>query len=1342
MFRKTLSMVLVIAMLCTMLPAFALTASAETVADDVYTEGIPYLRKVINGLDENGTPKNEPIALPDSFEFNTVNDNASTSDLPAGELTYILTASTTPAVSNFTGTMTSSNILNPVTGNGNGIRQTEDVNATIVVPGPQAKAFQLVTVARSPSAAGNPGTVEVTIDGELVDSKLGGGHAYVGAWTAAGFGTTTDQSNSQWAVSPRWDWGNTVTLEPGVHEIDVKMKNGSSAGLYALVLSTARGYDWTKIHGLMAAVPQGSAASVDAFQNSFGAAGLLDYTAPAAVTGASAEVDFVEATLSWNGISEANGYNDVYAYTVTVEGPGYEKTKTTIDEEITFEGLLADTEYTYTIKAMDMVGNVGAAATGTFTTLSAADSDEAYFGAGATLSKIGATVSSLDLTWDSALLGALASGEITYNVYVEDELLENTAGNTITVSGLKAETEYDVKIVPVLNGVEGSFSALADTFATADLTYTTVTAGPLVAYETVNNGNGWTGNVTDSSLGGGNMAYRYWKSPDEAWAISDDEPCYFVGNNNSAAQTATVNVPENGNYYVVARGSVWTGTNRYLSIKIDGTDAQANTTEGTHFLGWGGGNNEPAPVGNTMVNDYSESPIALTAGEHTVTLATKNGWVRVDYAGLVKEADYDEDGDADNADIYWLLNNTLTSKEAVMEFFGFNLMKDTDVTMTQTEDNTVEIAWKPTTQAKGNKNLTFELYINGNKTKTYDYEGRSHTYSMSTDPENGGLGIGENVVKFVAKNGNTVLVEKEETFTITAEDITTAYFSGAALETPYNATTPVEDMTDTLEINWTAAIVNNGEFEGSYNVYVDDELVGNTADTAYEITGLTPGTEYEVKVAIVENEVELDSYITTLTKTFTTANQPEIALVGDAGETEVVLEITDMFEAEEYEIALYGSAAVWTLNDDGTVTITELLPGTRYEVTVKSTVASPYADEPITYVHKKFAFTTDGSASGEATYTSGMPILNGEYAEEQGKLGVDGGQNNNDGKWNYVSSDGYKGVFGQAGVPVFYAGSGHAVTFTVESPAEAQYYVGVETGCYDANARYVTVTVNGQTIDYRYTGQDMTKSVAPTPVTLNEGENTIVIKANGGWCRIDHVVFISANSQAKAMAEYSAANDATAMEGAFGIPSTMISEGNVILTQLGTDSVMVSWTPNEVARDKTLTYKLSLNGEPEVTLNNTARKYIFNTFDGLVLGTNTLKMTITDELGNEEVVNKTIEIATLLNVDVAQEMIVEGEGEDAVETEYVDKATITVSNPTGAVKKVKVMAVVYNGNRVIEKQIQDIDLLLSDTIVFDLETTNARAIRPTGKLSPTLTQVKYFVLDMDNNAYLPLEINY
>ncbi|MBR3942905.1 MAG: hypothetical protein IKJ55_06075 [Clostridia bacterium] len=48
---------------------------------------------------------------------------------------------------------------------------------------------------------------------------------------------------------------------------------------------------------------------------------------------------------------------------------------------------------------------------------------------------------------------------------------------------------------------------------------------------------------------------------------------------------------------------------------------------------------------------------------------------------------------------------------------------------------------------------------------------------------------------------------------------------------------------------------------------------------------------------------------------------------------------------------------------------------------------------------------------------------------------------------------------------------------------------------------------------------------------------------------------------------------------------------------------------------------------------------------------------------------------------------------------------------------------------------------MSESATFDL-VNNAKAIKPTVKLTPALTQVKYFVLDMDNNAYLPLEINY
>ena len=104
MFRKTLSVVLALAMLCTMLPAFALTASAEELT------GAAYLKSVITD-----------VALPDSMAMNTDNDAASVDNLPGdGEVTYMLIASTNAASSNFTGTMTSANITNPITGVGYG----------------------------------------------------------------------------------------------------------------------------------------------------------------------------------------------------------------------------------------------------------------------------------------------------------------------------------------------------------------------------------------------------------------------------------------------------------------------------------------------------------------------------------------------------------------------------------------------------------------------------------------------------------------------------------------------------------------------------------------------------------------------------------------------------------------------------------------------------------------------------------------------------------------------------------------------------------------------------------------------------------------------------------------------------------------------------------------------------------------------------------------------------------------------------------------------------------------------------------------------------------------------
>ncbi len=1337
MFRKTLSVVLALAMLCTLLPAFALTASAEDFT------GIDYIRAQVNGVDDGGVPKNSPIVLPNSFEMNTDPDAVTVNSLPGdGELTYLLVASNVAAKSNFTGTMSQCNLPNPIiavdTSGGMGIRGTTDVHGTIVVPGTEAQEFQLVTLARSPNK-----TVKVIIDGTVADDSLGGGYVTKARWFNAGykFGTEVMEGDA-WDVSPSWDWGKTITLEPGVHTIDIEMMNGNAAGLYGLILTTAKGYDWTKIHRMRNTSAYNMSAEKAAIENSFGEAGLIDFAAPVAVENVAADSAVSYSELTWDAPDETEGYTDVYAYYVTVTGDNFEETYTTIEEELTVDGLQAETTYSYSIKAMDMVGNIGAATTGTFTTGSAADSDEAYFPSSYELSVSDVTTSSFQVEWGVALLGAYASeGEITYAVYVNDELYSEQTETACTISDLVAETAYSIKVVPVLDGVPGVLTYLSDSISTANLSYVPVSAGPLVAYETVNNGAGWTGNVTDQSLGGGNMSDRYWLSPAEAWAISDTEPCYFVGNDGSPAQTATVNIPETGNYYVVARTAIWNYAARYLEVKIDGVAAEANSAEGTHFgtISGGGWNNEPTWVGNTMLNDYSEAPIALTAGDHTITLATKGGWVRVDYVGFVKEADYDGNGEAENADIYWLLNNTLTSKANIMDFFGFKLIDEDDVTMELTDANEVEIAWTPTAQAKGNKNITFEVSINGNVTKVYDFQGRSHTYSMSTDPEFGGLSIGDNVVKFVMKNGDNVVLEKTETFAISAEDMTTAYFSGAALNTTFNATTGVDVLKDTLDLTWDAAVVNEGEFEGSYNVCVNGELVDNTTETAYTLEDLEADTEYEVKIVIVEDGVVLDSYVTSLTKTFKTAKAPAIALVGEAGETEVTIKITDMFEAENYEIALYGSAAKWTLNDDGTVTITDLLPGTKYDITVKSVLDFPYADA-YNYVHDKFSFTTAGDAAGEATYTSGMPIINANLATAQGKLGDNTSSPTNNGKWNYLSSDGYKGIYGGSGVHTLYINAGNTLTLTFESPNEAQYYLGAQLYCYSAG-RSVKVAINGvQVADFA--SSSLNNREISDLVTVREGTNEITLTGVGSIVRLDHIAFIPGKSKADALEKYTAASSSVAnLEAAFGVPTTLVSEPNILLTQLGTDSIMATWTPNLAAQDKNLTFELSLNGGEAVVLGNNARRHVFALEDGIVLGENTIKFTITDETGLEEVYTKTISISTLLEVAVSDVKVQEEVDGVLQDTDLTDVVTITVNNPTGEVKNIKIMAVVYNGNRVIEKHIKDAELLLNETVEFDL-VNNAKAIKPTVKLTPALTQVKYFVLDMDNNAYLPLEINY
>ena len=268
------------------------------------------------------------------------------------------------------------------------------------------------------------------------------------------------------------------------------------------------------------------------------------------------------------------------------------------------------------------------------------------------------------------------------------------------------------------------------------------------------------------------------------------------------------------------------------------------------------------------------------------------------------------------------------------------------------------------------------------------------------------------------------------------------------------------------------------------------------------------------------------------------------------------------------------------------------------------------------------------SQSAFATEVTGnLPVLNGIYAKEQGVIGTEGGYSSNNGKWNYKMSDTseYKGIFGKIDVPVWYAGSGHSVTLTVDASKEAKYYIGIQGCCYRSGVRYITVSVNGVE-----TGDDlceqtnvMTKDVSAEPITMRAGQNVITLKANGGICRVDHVVFISAESYDEAKEKYTNATTVEDIINTFGTPEIMIEEDDVTVSSSNL-SVCVSWIP---ATDKVLSYQLSLNNGESVLLDNSARTYTFT--ENVNYGENEITFACRNELGQETIIRKSIRIENI-----------------------------------------------------------------------------------------------------------------
>ncbi len=171
----------------------------------------------------------------------------------------------------------------------------------------------------------------------------------------------------------------------------------------------------------------------------------LDTTAPAQVTGLTATATGeTTVDLSWNANTEA----DLASYNVYRDGVFLTSTTLTTYSD---SGLTALTTYSYSVEAVDNVGNVGVAASTSVTTPDLTAPSQVT---GLAATAVG--VSQIDLAWTANSETDLSY----YNIYRDGVLVATTTGNSFSDTGLNSATTYTYEVSAVDNsGNEGSKSA-------------------------------------------------------------------------------------------------------------------------------------------------------------------------------------------------------------------------------------------------------------------------------------------------------------------------------------------------------------------------------------------------------------------------------------------------------------------------------------------------------------------------------------------------------------------------------------------------------------------------------------------------------------------------------------------------------------------------------------------------------------------------------------------------------------------------------------------------------------------------------------------------------------------
>lgn len=537
MLKRTLSVILAIAMLCTLVPAYVLAEEVEAVVveneevivADEELEVAPMADPFDTSLlVADGVQQPAGIEIPETiknYNISSINDKAkdiealTAEDVPEG-LTYVLVDSDDETKSNFTATHTGAWIAaegneHPWVDGVNTRRSSSTTNlsvheAEIYVPAGEDRTLQIVTMVARKYTAEDAGRYAVDglptgqgalvwVDDEPVAVNAEAGHDVIGSIQSPSL--WFEKGLVDWNVDTTyyaWEWGPTVTLEADAwHTIKFMPAGGADgARIPGIILTEAVGYDWSQIVPFPKKTYAYSSQykkAITRMANTFGAAGYIDLEGPEFQNAVEADEELTTATTLVFNVPEAVD-NSKYDF-APIEYKAFvnDVEADIVDGVVTVEDLAPAAEVLVEVVAIDMLGNE----TVEEATLKTAGADKlnyAFFAPDAEIKNITGLTNvkdSIEITWTAATAGTAEVAEpvVTYNVYVDGELDGTAADNEYTIEGLAENTEYDIKVVTCSDGVEATEdcinSSLELTVSTAKADEITVVAESTTATSAV-----------------------------------------------------------------------------------------------------------------------------------------------------------------------------------------------------------------------------------------------------------------------------------------------------------------------------------------------------------------------------------------------------------------------------------------------------------------------------------------------------------------------------------------------------------------------------------------------------------------------------------------------------------------------------------------------------------------------------------------------------------------------------------------------------------------------------------------------------------------------------------------